>query len=48
MDAEDTIADLRKQLAKANEAHEETKREAAALRAELSPFKGRKFGQLVK
>lgn len=48
MDAEDVIADLRKQLAKEKEAHETTRGELQRTAAELSPFKSRKFGHLVK
>lgn len=44
MDAEDTIADLRKQLATEKDAHGATRATLSTTAAELQRFKNRKFG----
>lgn len=47
MDAEDTISDLRKQLAKEKDAHDLTRGELTKTAADLQRFTARKFGHLV-
>lgn len=47
IEAEDTIAELRKQLKASQDAHETTRGELSATRAELAPLKARKFGSTL-